>query len=184
MSEQHKGHQEHTHHNPEHQVKDAEHIKQRLEHEASKETKEVDVDQLAHQAEKEAKKASEAAPVSQESQPDDSHYVSHTLRKDTLNRTLTQVRKQLSLPGRAFSKVIHQPAIDAISQASSKTIARPSGLLGGSIVAFIGSSAFLWVARHYGFRYNYLLFVLFFAGGFVLGMILELLLFAFRRKKA
>lgn len=163
----------------------SERIKAHHEREAAKETKTVNVAELEQQANQEAQKASEAFPATEERQPDDSgHLVRRELKDETLKRTLKQVRTKLSAPSRAFSRVVHQPAVDAVSQAASKTVARPSGFLGGSILAFVGSSAFLWVARHYGFSYNYLIFVLFFAGGFVIGMFLELLWFAVRRKKA
>lgn len=110
-------------------------------------------------------------------------YVNQELKEQTWNRSMTRVRKHLSAPNRAFSKVIHQPVVDSVSRVSEKTIARPSGLLTGSIFAFLGSSFFLWMANHYGFEYNYLLFFLFFIGGFAVGLVVEMLLFVFRRKK-
>src|ERR1035438_8853730 len=52
----------------------------------------------------------------------------NALKAQTLNLTLQKTRQQLSKPQKAFSKVIHQPQVDAISEATSKTIARPMGL--------------------------------------------------------
>ena len=40
------------------------------------------------------------------------------------------------------------------------------------------------MARHMGFRYNYLVFLVLFAGGFVVGLILELLIWAATRRHA
>lgn len=173
------------HHDSAEQQAHSERVKAHHEREAAKETKTVNLAELEQQANEEAKSAAESVSHKVEKPREDgSEYVSGELKRQKLDHTFTQVRKHLSAPNRAFSKVIHQPAIESISNATGKTIARPSGVLGGAIMAFIGSSAFLWAAKHYGFSYNYLLFVIFFVGGFVVGMALELLLFAFRRKKA
>jgi hypothetical protein len=88
-------------------------------------------------------------------------------------RTLNRTRKNLSKPSRAFSKIVHQPTIESVSEFTGKTIARPSGVLVGGIAAFIGSSLFLWISRYYGYEYNFLLFALFFTGGFFVGLLLE-----------
>lgn len=174
------------HHKPrqraEHAPKRQEQHRPRHEHERKHEKKEqAPVHELQHEAKKEALPAAESVRVEQESPQTPNHYISKTLKKQTLYRTLKNIRKQLSAPERALSRVIHQPAVDAVSQFGSKTIARPSGLLGGSTVAFLGSSAYLWMAKHYGFYYNYFLFVLLFIGGFALGMTIELIIFAIRK---
>lgn len=187
MSKEHSPHPKHHeaakhHETAEHQAH-SERVKAHHEREAAKEVDQATVPELEQRANKEAKAASEAVVQAKEKESNATEYVSGELKKQTLDRTFTQVRKHLSAPNRAFSRVIHQPVVESISNVSSKTVARPSGFLGGSIVAFVGSSTFLWFAKHYGFNYNYLLFVLFFAGGFVLGMFLELLLFAVRPHK-
>ncbi len=119
-----------------------------------------------------------AAPSTAHPQP-----TSYELKQLGYARSLTRIRKRLSPPDRLLSKIIHQPAIETTSEVASKTLARPSGLLGGSIFAFLGSTLLLLAARHYGFQYNYLVFALLFIGGFGLGMLLELGLFLVRRKK-
>jgi len=97
------------------------------------------------------------------------------LKKQKYSRTLQSIRKDLSVPERAFSKVVHNKVVDSLSAGAEKTVARPSALLAGSVCAFIGSSVFLYIAKHYGYEYNFLLFVIFFASGFVLGLFVELL---------
>lgn len=187
MSERSPHPQGHEHHKPKHSVEHqptVEHHKPHHEKEHKHEAKEhAPLPELKNRAKEEAIASKEAVGTEKETPQAHTDYVSRELKKQTLQRTMTRVRKQLSAPGRTFSKVIHQPVVDVVSQASSKTVARPSGLLGGSIVAFVGSSAFLWMARYYGFQYNFLLFAMLFVGGFALGMIIELLLFAVRRKK-
>jgi hypothetical protein len=100
------------------------------------------------------------------------------LKANALNNELRHIRRQLPKPERALSKVIHQPVVRAVSEGASKTVTRPSGLLGGGIVAFIGTSSYVYFTHHIGVTYNYLLFVLFFVGGFILGLLLEFGLWA------
>lgn len=153
------------------------------EHQPRHKSKELEpVHQLEHKAKEEAVAGKEL--VSHEKAGHESPlYVQKELKEDTWNRTMTRVRKRLPATSRAFSKVVHQPVVDAVSRVGEKTIARPSGLLMGGLCALIGSSFFLWMAKHYGFRYNYLLFFMFFVGGFAVGLIIEMLLWALRRKK-
>lgn len=141
------------------------------------------VPELSREAKEEALPA-EATRISEAKGGEpDQQFVGRELKSMTFQRSLTRIRRKLPLPDRTLSKVIHQPVVEAISQAGEKTIARPSGVLGGSIFAFLGSSLFLWASKRYGFRYNYLLFVVFFVGGFALGLVLELLVYLARRKK-
>jgi hypothetical protein len=100
--------------------------------------------------------------------------IDRALKQITLRRELQQIRRQLPRAVRAFSQVIHQPAVRAISEAASRTVSRPSGLLGGGVLAFTGTTIYLYLARHIGFTYNYLVFLLLLAGGFVLGLLAEL----------
>lgn len=101
--------------------------------------------------------------------------INRELKKITFKRELRHIQRRESAPDRALSKVIHQPVVRAVSDAASRTVSRPSGLLGGGIVAFLGTSGYLYVAKHYGFEYNYLIFLGLFVGGFALGLIFEVL---------
>lgn len=138
--------------------------------------------ELAHKAKEEAL-PTEAVRISETKSAEPSaQYVGRELKSLAFQRTLTRVRRQLSVPSRAFSKVIHQPVVTAVSKAGEQTVARPSGVLGGSLCAFIGSSVFFWASKHYGFRYNYLLFAVFFIAGFAIGLTIEMLTFIFHRR--
>lgn len=108
------------------------------------------------------------------SQPAEPRHINRELRQITLRRELQQIRRKLPAPERLLSKVIHQPAVQAISETAGKTVSRPSGLLGGGLVALIGTSGYLYLAKHIGFEYNYLIFLLLFVAGFILGIVLEL----------
>ncbi|PIZ62285.1 hypothetical protein COY17_02725 [Candidatus Saccharibacteria bacterium CG_4_10_14_0_2_um_filter_52_9] len=102
-------------------------------------------------------------------------YIDRELKTITLRRELQTIRRKLPLPQKALSKVIHQPVIRVASEAAGKTVSRPSGLLGGGLVAFMGTSSYLYLAKHMGFRYNYVVFLLLFTAGFIVGLALELL---------
>jgi hypothetical protein len=154
------------------------------EHQPRHEQEQPSVEKLAHHAKQEAVVAKELVSHEKGRTPQSELFVTQELKQQTWNRGITRIRKHLSTPSRAFSKVIHQPVVDSVSRVSEKTVARPSGLLTGAICAFIGSSAFLWIARHYGFTYNYFLFVLFFAGGFIVGLIIEAFMSLLRKSKA
>lgn len=103
--------------------------------------------------------------------------INRELKQITLRRELQNIRRKLPAPQRLLSKVIHQPAVRVVSETAGKTLSRPSGLLGGGLVAFLGTSGYLYLARHIGFAYNYLVFLLLLVGGFILGLALELLVY-------
>ena len=90
----------------------------------------------------------------------------------------------MGAPSKALSKVIHQPVIERVSEVAGATVARPSGILGGGLFAVLGSAILLYVTKHYGYHYNYLIFGMLFVGGFAAGMIVELVLRTVIRKKS
>ena len=109
--------------------------------------------------------------------------VNHELKSITLRRELKNIQHKLPAGQRALSKVMHQPVIRAVSETASKSVTRPSGLLGGGLVAFIGSSSYLYLAKHVGFTYNYLVFLLLFILGFVVGLVLELIVWTLTARR-
>lgn len=113
-------------------------------------------------------------------------YSGASLRKQAAKRMQTRVQKQLSKPDRAFSKVIHQPAVEAISNAAEGTVARPSGLLFGGLFSAVSSLTVLYICRHYGYEYNFAIGLAFFVGGFFAGLIIEMLykIIFFKKRRA
>lgn len=108
----------------------------------------------------------------------------HDLKKTAYERTLKNIRRHLSKSARSFSKFVHNPVVDTVSTVSANTVGRPSGVLGGSIFAFLGSLGLLYYSKHYGFQYNYLFLFMLFIAGFTVGALVELsiwLLFKRRR---
>lgn len=109
--------------------------------------------------------------------------ISRELKRTTLNRELTAIRRKLPARERVLSRLVHQPVVRVVSEAAGKTVSRPSGLLGGGLVAFLGSSGYLYLAKHLGFSYNYFVFLALFASGFVVGLVLELLVYMAMRPR-
>lgn len=104
--------------------------------------------------------------------------INQDLKRLTLQRELTHIRRQLSAPKQTLSKVIHQPVVRVVSEVSGKTVSRPSGLLGGGILALIGTTGYLWLAKNQGFEYNSAVFLALFGAGFMLGLALEIIVWA------
>lgn len=109
--------------------------------------------------------------------------VNKQLKDMAFSRAMTRTRKKLSPVSRGFSKIVHNSVVDQTSEFVGKTIARPQGMMWGALFAFLGSSALLWLTKHYGYEYNYLAVVLLFVIGAVAGTALEALIRLFRKQK-
>lgn len=105
--------------------------------------------------------------------------VQQTMKDRAYKRELAKVQTKLPKTSRRFSKVVHNKTVETVSNIGAQTVARPSGLLGGSIVAFAGSLVLYFMAKQYGFRYNYLVMFLLFIAGFAVGALLELVTWSF-----
>lgn len=135
------------------------------------------VEQLKEQVEQHAKSKHDHIKTQKQAESTDSEipvYTNATLRNHASNRIKKQIQRQLPIHDRTLSKVIHQPVIEAVSNAAEGTVARPSGLLFGGLLSLISSSIVLYICRHYGYEYNSLIGIASFAGGFIAGIILEM----------
>ncbi len=108
--------------------------------------------------------------------------INKQLKDMAYSRSMTRVRKHLSLPSKLFSKAIHSKILDKPSEVVGNTVARPSGMLGGALLATIGTSVLLWVTKHYGYSYNYLAVIMLFALGMIFGLVTELIWKSLKRK--
>ncbi len=73
-------------------------------------------------------------------------------QKDTsYKQTMKTIRSQMNAPQRSFSKVIHNPAIESVSEVAGKTVARPNSILAGSFAAFLVVTIVYMVAKRYGY---------------------------------
>jgi hypothetical protein len=157
-------------HRPEsrhHSEKHAEHVAERQN----------SIDEILKKIEKEAPTTEtllvEVVKEEKEAGEDELIPVNNSLKNHALHQSLRKVQSKLPAPERAFSKVIHQPIVEQISDVTSETIARPSGLLAGGLFSVMASVGVLIVCRYYGYEYNFLIGLMAFVGGFVCGISLE-----------
>lgn len=108
--------------------------------------------------------------------------VHRELKQVAYSRSMERIRSKLSRPERLLSKVIHNPGVDAVSTVVARTVARPSGILTGSLCALAGSLALLYLTKRYGFSYNYLIFLFLYIGGYLAGLLIELMVRLLRRR--
>lgn len=143
------------------------------------------LDSIIEKVEHLAVSGAELAPGERENGQHFNHpvFVNKNLKDIAFSRTITRTRKKLSAPSRAFSKVVHNNAVDRSSDFVGRTVARPPAMLGGAFFAFVGTSILLWATRKYGYEYNYLVMLLLFVFGTVFGNIVELVLRRIRSQK-
>jgi hypothetical protein len=136
------------------------------------------IDEIRVEANQEAKtteqiqQESAGRAGSQENEP---AFINYELKEIAYQRLLKRARKHLSPYSRAMSKVIHQPVVDTASEAVAKTVGRPSGIIGGGLVALIGTSVYYYLTKHFGYGYNSFVFIILMGVGFTLGWCCEIL---------
>ena len=151
---------------------------------ARNEKSKENISQILKQAESQAESAKNINIHNHgDNEPDTVVGVQQLLKTEAYRHTLRSIRRKLPKPARLFSKVAHNSTIESISEVSAKTIARPSGFLGGSIFSFTGSLVLLYMSRHYGFSYNYATFFILFVLGFIAGAAAELAFWALYSRK-
>lgn len=152
------------------------------EHEPTHHEKKTDLESIKKSIESTAVSGKEYSVLEKES-TDKGSSLANTkqLKKSAYHKIIKQAQLHLSGSEKNFSKFIHKPSVEKISDVSSKTIARPTSLLFGSIFAFIASLIFYFVSKRSGFEYNYILFSLMFIGGYFVGLIFETIFWLFRK---
>lgn len=90
------------------------------------------------------------------------------------NRQIKEIQRHLRGSERQFSKFIHNPSVELVSDVAGATVARPSVLLVGGICSFVSSIIVIVICRYYGYEYNYSIGLMSLGGGFVLGAVFEL----------
>lgn len=117
--------------------------------------------------------ASEKALPAMESSVERPHFIDSSTKSLRLTKSMQTVQTRLTGPQKSFSKLIHQPLVQKVSEQAAKTVTRPSGLLGGGVAAFFGSLGYALFTQYYGFTYNFSIFLLLFVGGFAAGVAIE-----------
>lgn len=143
------------------------------------------VESLQHSAEAQAISGAEiTVGERQENTPSQSYGLQKELKDQAYKKTLQKAQSHLGASERAFSRILHKPVVHSVSQVASQTVGRPSGVLGGSLFALLGSAVLLYVTKYYGFVYNYTAFLLLFLGGFIIGLLLELIVRSVQRARS
>lgn len=96
-------------------------------------------------------------------------------RAASYKRTMAHVQSEMSAPSRAFSRVIHNKAVEKASDVAGATIARPNAILAGSIFAFVFTLATYLIAKHYGYQLSGFETIGSFALGWVVGLLFDYL---------
>ena len=143
-----------------------------------KEAAKAERDSSADAAERARRKIEQQAKPAEETAADDSPAPSSfvpTDRTTSFKQTMTDVRAKLSKTEQRFSKVIHQPVVEKVSDAASKSLGRSSLLLGGFMATFIGSMVIYTNARTNGYGVSNLTFlIVLFVIGAIIGLVLEI----------
>ena len=150
----------------------AEVIKNRVENESS--PAEKSEAEAREQLEKVIEK-SEAEEVKQEKkQPTKAErLITQEDRKDSFKKTMETVQSQLPKSSRTFSKVIHNPTIEKVSEVTGKTVARPNAILSGSVAAFVLTLAIYTLAKINGYPLSGFETIAAFTIGWLTGMLFD-----------
>lgn len=143
----------------------------------SSETLTKKIEKIRENVEQHASSKSEISPNKEQDTNEESNhhrsYITKKIKAETYQKTLSNVRAELSKGNQILSKVVHQPIIESVSEIGAKTVARPSGILTGGIVGFFGSILILFYAKSIGFVVPSSSFILLFLLGFSVGLLLE-----------
>jgi hypothetical protein len=101
--------------------------------------------------------------------------LSKKAQAESFNRTMKQVRKDMSAPSRAFSAFIHNKTVENVSNAVGSTVARPNAVLSGSIFAFLFTLVVFLIAKNYGYPLSGAETIASFAVGWAVGLLYDYL---------
>ena len=77
--------------------------------------------------------------------------ISKKERDASFKKHMAQTQAEMSAPARAFSKIIHNKAVEKTSEVVGATVARPNAILSGAVVAFILVLAVYVIAKNLGY---------------------------------
>lgn len=96
-----------------------------------------------------------------------------TQKQAEYKKTLKSIQKDMNPVERTFSKVIHNPVVEATSEVAGKTVARPAALLAGSLAALILTSIIYIIAKYYGYALSGFEWIATFILGWAIGLIID-----------
>ena len=105
------------------------------------------------------------------------HRISNqTTSKDaSFKATMHEIQGQMSGPSKTFSKIIHNEAVEKVSDSLGSTIVRPNAVLSGAILAFALTLGVYLVAKNLGYPLSGFETIAAFIIGWALGVIYDFL---------
>ncbi len=149
-----------------HENKPGEDIEKRQE--KARRTIEKSAEQLKPRA------SAEKGSTKSERRQDDQHF-SKRERRVAFKKEIKRVQSQLPPASRALSKVVHNRAVESISEVLEETVLRPSVLIGGATVGLVGGTIFYIYARLAGFTLSGSEFLISMLAGALIGIVLEII---------
>lgn len=151
----------------------AEQLKQKAEKAASEQEGSAEAAREAvSSALNEQEAVTEAVPEINKKAPAE-RIITKAHRKESFQKTMSAIQSQMSSPSRAFSKIIHNPAVEKVSDAAGRTIARPNAILAGSLAAFVLTLGIYLVARSRGYPLSGAETIAAFVLGWAIGLIID-----------
>lgn len=171
-------HQHETEKSPEHNERPKEQLPEK-----SAEQSKGDIEKIKKSIESTALSGKEYGVGEKETPQDQQYGTTKEIKQTAYRKLIKKTQSQLKGPEKTFSKLIHRPTIEKSSEIASKTVARPTSFLMGSIFAFLASLIVFYISKRNGFEYNYLLFIIVFIGGYFFGLIVEMIAWIFKKPK-
>jgi cobalamin biosynthesis Mg chelatase CobN len=141
-------------------------------HEKANEARQEALEQ-AHSAEKQEAPKHEQQPSPAEHRG--GRPIGKAERDTSFDTTMQEIRTHMSPTSQAFSKVIHNKAIEKVSDVASNTVARPNAILAGSVFAFILTLAVYLIAKNLGYTLSGFETIGAFIAGWALGIAYDFL---------
>jgi membrane-bound ClpP family serine protease len=145
--------------------------------EKSPENKAEKIETARHEIERQPE--AEPEPDTSE-QAKDTRPVTRLDKEVSYKHTMQTLQRHMSPATRTFSKVIHNPAVDKVSDVAGKTVLRPSVTVGATGAALLFGGTLYIAARYYGFALSGSEFILALLVGGLFGLLLEVLFKGFR----
>ena len=153
---------------------------------AAEQSKEQDVEKLKESAEKaaELERKQEEQPTAKVEKRRDTPAQRRARSKASYKKTMMETQSQMKPAERAFSKVIHNPAIEKTSEVVGGTVARPNAIVAGSFTALLFTLGFYLVAKYYGYPLSGSETIAAFIIGWAVGLLFDYLRVMITGKKA
>ncbi len=94
-----------------------------------------------------------------------------SLRNESYRKSLRLIRTNHKRGKNTFSKVLHANGMDSLHEYLSITLVHPKIILSGVTTSLLGEVISVSIAEIFGYEYNYLLFIYYFAVGYLASII-------------